>query len=328
MARARLTVEPLVTVELEDTTALPVRARRPAVLACALSAAVLAPLVDWLLLEGVLTNHQDPPLGHVLTYATWTPLLAGVLGGLVAFVSLRLPTSARARLASTIGLGTVSGVLQLALLFLASVPAEVVDRGVAALEVIVFACVFGTMGSIVNAPMGAVFGMLFVIATGPALWCEVRPSHDGPAWCWLSGASLLALATGLALGLLLALEGPYCQALFVVTLPSLGVALPLGSDLAWTRYLLAAPLALGAFAFALRGLWLHAALLRCAIALREDCHPPWKITTEPASETVVPLFALDRLRDTVVIVTRDAPGPYRAHPRPVAAIADRRSRAA
>lgn len=308
------------TTELDDTAALPARARRPALLACALTAAVLAPLVDWLLVDEVLTDHEDPALGHVLVYAVWTPLMAGALGGLVAFVTLRLRASAWARVASTIGLAAAAGVVQLGLLFLGSLPADVADRGLAGLECIGGGLMFGTIGSIVSAPMGAVFGMLFVIATGPAAWCDERPSHDGPAWCWLFGASILTLATGIALALLYALEGPYCQALFVVTLPSLGLAQPPGSDLAWTRYLLAAPLALGALAFALRSLWLHVALVRCAIALRHDRHPRWKITTEPSRDAIVPVFASDRLRDTVVIVAREQLVAYRGHPTPVASI--------
>jgi hypothetical protein len=292
-------------------------------MASALTAAVLAPLVDWILVTELLTEHEDPSLGHVLVYAAWTPVMAGVLGGLVAFVALGMRASAWARVISTVALAAVAGAVQLGLLFLGSLPADVADRGLAGLECIAGAAMFGSVGSFVSAPMGAVFGVLFVIATGPAAWCASRPSHDGPAWCWLSAAALLALSTGLALGLLDALEGPYCQALFVVTLPSLGLALPPGSDVAWTRYLLATPLALGALAFALRSLWLHVALVRCAIALRHDRHPRWKITSEPSRDAIVPVFASDRLRDTVVIVAREELDPYRGHARPLASISAR-----
>jgi hypothetical protein len=180
-----LAVEPLMTAELDDTHSLRARARRPAVLACALTAAVLAPLVDWLLIEEVLTNHEDPPLANVLAYPAWSPAMAGLLGGLVAIVALRDvdragTPSPLARVAATVGLGAVAGVLHLGLLAMASLPAEVASRGVEGLECIVGAAMLGTIGAIVSAPMGAAFGVLFVLATGPAAWCAARPLARRP----------------------------------------------------------------------------------------------------------------------------------------------------
>jgi hypothetical protein len=247
--------------------------------------------------------------------------MAGALGGLVAHLTFRV--GARWRVPATVGFGAAAGVLHLGLLLLATLPTEVATRGAGGLDVIGMAGVIGAFGSIVSAPMGAAFGALFLVTTWPATRSLEAPSHDGPAWVAGASALQLTLAAGIALALLHAAEGPYCQALFVVALPSLGVHLPEGSDLAWTRHLLASPLVIGALLAFARGLWLELVLSRCAHALRRDVHPRWRKTaTEASPQSVVPLLALERGRKLFEVVARDEAGPYRGASPALTAIAE------
>ena len=316
------------TTELAAPQVLAARARRPAILACALTAAVLAPLVDWLLVEEVLRNGADPWLADVVASAVWAPVEAAVLGGVVALLALHVQARPWIRVAATLGVAAVGGVLQLGLVMLAALPGEVARRGVEGLEGLAGAVMFGTIGSIVSAPMGAAFGALFLLALAPAAWSSARPSHDGPAWVWLAGAALLAVGFAVSLVLLHHLEDPYCQALLVVSLPSLGVHLGDGWDLAWTRYLLASPLAAGSLLFVARSLWLHLALARSVVALRRDVHPRWRIagpTEVLSTDDVAPLFAFASRTEAgdapLAVVAREATSPYRGQATPLASIA-------
>jgi hypothetical protein len=306
---------------LDDAPTLAARTRRTTVLACALTAAVLAPCVDLFLFQGAMSSGLDPELDAIIAYVLWAPVMAGALGGLVPHLAFRASPAYRG--IATIGLAAVAGVLQLGLLLLATLPGMVVERGVGGLDVLGVAAMIGTFGSIVSAPMGAGFGLLFLVTAWPAIRSMEAPSQDGPAWVSCAAGVQLAVASFIALALLHAAEGPYCQALFVVALPSLGVHLPDGSDVAWTRYLLAGPLVIGALLVLARGLWLELVLWRCARALQRDVHPRWrKTTTEASLETVVPLRTRDRARRLLEVVAREEVAPYRGTTAAITAISE------
>ena len=304
---------------LDDHACLAARARRTAVLACALTAAVLAPIVDLALFSG-MTHGLDPELRDVVSYSLWAPVQAGALGALVAHLALRARPGMR--VLATICVAAVGGVLQLSLVLLATLPAELARRGLGGLDELGMAGVLGAFGSVVSAPMGAAFGILFLLSVSPAARSIEAPSQDGPAWVDLAVAAQLAAATGLALAILAEVEGAYCQALFVVALPSLGLALPEGSDVAWTRYLLAAPLAMGALVSLARGLWELATIARCVRALRSDQHPRWRLSRVEASlGSVVPLLGRERAKRLLEVVARES-APYRGGEAVVTALAE------
>lgn len=305
---------------LHDVPTLAARTRRVAVLAAALSAAVLAPCVDLFLFQGGMTNGLDPELGAIVAYVLWAPVMAGALGGLVPHLAFRASPAYRA--VATIGLAAVAGVLQLGLLLLATLPAMVVERGVAGLDVLGVAAMIATFGGIVSAPTGAGFGLLFLVSAWPAIRALEAPSQDGTAWVSGAAGVQLAIAAAITLALLHGAEGPYCQALFVVALPALGVGLPEGSDLAWTRYLLASPLALGALVALACGAWRGLSLTRLARALRHERHPRWALTRVPANlENVVPLLGRERGRRLLEVVERET-APYRGSATAVTALAE------
>jgi hypothetical protein len=268
-----------------------------------------------------MSDERDPELGQVIAYMLWSRVMAGALGGLVPHLAFRAST--RWRLLATVGHAAVAGVLQLGLLLLATLPGEVAARGAVGLEVIGVAGLLGALGSIVSAPMGAGFGVLFLVSMFPASWSLDEPSQDGPAQVSIAAAVQLAIAAMIALALLLASEGRYCQALFVVALPSLGVELPEGSDLAWTRFLLASPLAIGALLALARGVWSLLAFARSVRALRRGEHPRWVLTLAEASqELVMPLLARDRGVRLLEVVAREDVAPYRGSTPAITAIAE------
>jgi hypothetical protein len=73
---------------LDDADTLRARARRAIVLSCALAGAVLAPLVDELILGGVFSDGHALTVGQLWGFGAWTVLLGAVLGGLVGHFGL------------------------------------------------------------------------------------------------------------------------------------------------------------------------------------------------------------------------------------------------
>lgn len=298
---------------LDDSPTLARRTRRPIVLACMLTSAVLAPLVDELILGGFFSEGYALTLRELVIYGAWAMLLSACIGGLVVHLSLA-DRHALGPVADTLGLSALGGVVQCTLVLLAPAVMRLVAAGSLAREAMALPVLGGTVGAIVSAPMGLAFGAVFLLAVRPTQALLAAPTHAGPAQAWRHAARVLVIASALSALVAFFLEGTYCQSLFLVVLPALDVAMPAQVDLAWTRLLLVpAPLALAATAAWLRGAWLTWRMTRTLAALRRGEHPRWVLApsaTTPPNAAIVPLREIDRA-SSFAVYERDADAPYR-----------------
>ncbi len=272
---------------LEDPQTLPLRARRPLIGAAALASAVLAPLVDEVVLGG-LSSMGRIDLDELLTFGLWGGLLGAALGGLVMRAALRPGRSPAAALGFALLAGIAYPVCLLAVPALRSLSTADVSELLRVLVIGPLAVTF--IGMIASVPAGFGFGLLFGAASLHARTFIDRPALDQVARGWASAALLLGIASGAAWFLAAAISGPYCQAIFYVILPALDVVPPEGTDVAWTRLVLfPAPLALAALtAWALS--WReHRRIQRLARDLAADTHPTWvldEMTTQGDGEVL------------------------------------------
>jgi hypothetical protein len=212
----------------DDTTRE--RARWTLQASAALVSAGLAPIVDELVL-GDATFVTEPRMSTTtLLYAAWAALV-GAAGGALA---VHLALDRRSPL-HVLWIATLVGILH---------PPLVLPQLIAHAESPVVALLGVTlMGTVVSAPAGLVFGVIFLAGLAGSR-------------TWLAVARMFAAAGAVALVLSIPLGGSYCQLVFFVLLPALGIEPPPGTDIEWTRLVVVpAPFvlaSLGAFLLARR----------------------------------------------------------------------------
>lgn len=294
------------TATLEPAT-LAARTRQPVLLATVIASAVLCPLIDELVLGGL--HRSAYRIDELALGLVWAACLGASLGGLAVHAGLRRGRGA----AHVVGFAALAGALYPVLFLGVGLLDELGRVGLEeAGRLLVLPLVLLLGGSIVSVPAGLVLGAIFAAGALPAHGALESPSHESPAIAWSGGARLLVGASALAMLLALGLEGRYCQLIFHTILPALGQHAPPGTDIAWTRLVLApAPLAVAAALFGLRGLLLRRALDATARALMATEHPDWVLTDVEGDSAALPLRARD-LAGNRVIRARTEGWPYRA----------------
>lgn len=292
---------------LDDQDTLRARARRTVLAAVAVSAAVLAPLVDELLLGNAI-SHGRMDAAWVFFAGAWAAITAALTATLAMHRALGSATPA-----AVVGFSVLGGVLYPVALFspgfLAGLPSGDWMRLLAMPFVVVL------LGGFFSAPAGLGFGFVFLSGIARIHGDLAQPTQETPARAWRAAA--LICASGALASLLLAviLAGSYCQLIFFVLLPALGIEAGEGTDLAWTRFvLLPAPLALASIAAFARAVWLERELTRTIALLRRGEHPRWILgasAAEGSREHVVPLRDRDRSTNARLVHQRDAQAPYR-----------------
>ncbi|MBN8612566.1 MAG: hypothetical protein J0L92_18370 [Deltaproteobacteria bacterium] len=214
----------------DDTIRTGVRVRM--ITATAIVSAGLAPIVDELVL-GDAMNEPRMSSGTLL-YGAWAALLGAIGGGLV----MRIALDRRSPL-HVLWLATLAGILHPPFL----IPQLILDSESPVLTVLAVVA----LGAAVSAPVGLGFGAVFLAGLAGVHADLTTPTRATRSRTWLAIARLFAAAAAVALLLSLWLGGSYCQLVFYVLLPALGLEAPPGTDLEWTRLLvLPAPFALAA----------------------------------------------------------------------------------
>jgi hypothetical protein len=309
---------------LDDAATLQKRVRRTLVLAAALSAATLSPLV---VARVVSLVDPDPSslLGARSLHVGWSALLGALLASAAVSRELRGTPAA----GGIVGRSTLAGIAYPACLFAPMLVARPWDGAAGAVLACVFAPIVLTIfGAIFSVPAGASFGAVFWSGVHLAGGSLARPAHDAVAHARSCGAAMLLAASGLAFVLAALLEGPYCQTLFFTVLPAVDVVPPEGTDAAWTRFLfLPAPLVACALAFSLAAFLERRRIARTVRALHDGTHPLWiadgaiDVSAEAVSG-ILPLRAADRRATRpLAIRARHERSAYRGGTAAIASIA-------
>lgn len=306
--------------QLDDDVTLRRRVRRTMIGAAAVASAILAPLVDEILLGGV------PGVGHltvssVLGIGGWAAALGALLGGLTMHHSLNAKPN------GVLWLAALAGAVYPALFLAGAFAPEFFHTPASGwLESIVLIALLALLGIVISAPTGFCFGLVFRTGSVSALGELERPSHESPARALGAAAKIFAAGAVLALCMSPFLEGAYCQLLYLVLQPALGAPeVPENTDLAWTVHLaLPAPLLLMSAA-ALVASWMQRRALRRTItALRAGTHPHWALSGPPGAHELgaaLPLRAGDREGQPLSVRARAEQAPYRDSPALVALLA-------
>ena len=260
------------------------------------ASAWLAPIV---LGMSTIVVGNVPMIHGTLLAAALSMLPAAALGGWA------MHAGAKARSwKTTLAVATFGGVLFLAAATTAylevMIGAESVGHG---LGLMVVAALFACFGTVVSAPTGFAFGLLFLAALHPMTRALEAPAQDTPARAALASASLLTLSSVLAFLALL----PIGQAYESFVQGDLHLAL--GS---WTRFpVLAGPLALAALAFALIGRFEKQAHQRTRRAIVEGLHAEYAPSELAPDVSAVPLTEFDRKSADLRVVLRRDVSAYR-----------------
>ncbi len=203
-------------------------ARRIVIGAAALASLGLAPLVDELILG---TGAFEPRMNATtLLYGAWSAILGALVGGQVVRSSLeRRPWR-------VLALAALGGTLHPAMLF-APVQLDELSRG-ELLDVVRMTGGILVLSTLVAGPIGLVFGLVFSAGVWPLQPHYAARSPHVVRHAWTASARIL-LAASVPAGLLAyVLAGSYCQLIFFLLLPALGLEAPPGTDIEWTRLVL------------------------------------------------------------------------------------------
>jgi len=304
---------------LETEETLRTRARRTIVAGAAFASAILAPLVDELVL-GDLFGHGRLDGGEVLTFGAWGALVGAALGGLTMWLGLRTRAAAH-----VVWIAILAGLVYVPSLLLGALLPSLATRGPSDLLGMLGGLLMATMvGVIASGPAGFCFGLVFAAGLVEIHGRLERPTQETPTRAVRGATRLFAAAALASLVLALPLEGSFCQLVFFVLLPTLGIEPASGTDIAWTRFvILPAPFALAALVTLARGAWLDRRMRRTVAALRRGDHPRWVLGDageRVVGDEVVALREEDAARrdDALLVHARDAEAPYRGRGRVVA----------
>jgi hypothetical protein len=297
---------------LETAETLRGRARRTIVLAAAIASAGLAPLVDELVL-GNAFGHGRMDAVPVLAFGAWGAVLAAAIGGATVHLSLRTDSAA-----NVVWLSILAGIAYLPVLLGGALVPELADRGVDdLLSMLGGGLLITVVGAIVSGPAGFGFGLVFLAGLAPLRPSIDAPTHELPARAHYAAGGLFGAASASAFLLSLAMTGSYCQMIFFVLLPALGVEAPPGTDLAWTCFVVVpTPFVVLSLAALARGAWLDRRMRLTVAALRRGDHPRWTLATSTAGcarRELVPMREHDAERRPIAqaVLARDALTPYR-----------------
>ena len=276
-------------------------------LAAMITSAILAPLVlgAFSLWIGSMNWAEGPPLPGItvalLAVAMLAMIPAACLGGLAMHRGARLRSEA-----STVGWGLIGGVLFLgaaacccALLSFdfANIPdleSALVGMGILILMTII--------GSIVSAPMGLAFGVLFLSALRPLLSRLEHPAVDTPATAMRFSSRMLLVASTVAFLCAATIQAPIATFMHD----------HLGMDSCWFGLVVfPSPLAFSAFAFALVDLLETRALYRTRTAILAGNHSEYTPGDIAPDADAVPLTEADRKSANKRLLQRRDASAYR-----------------
>lgn len=208
--------------DTRDDDALRARMRVILIASAAVASAGLAALADELLIGGAIGEARMS--FRTLAYGSWAALLGGIGGGLVMRAAL-----ARSSPWHVLWIAALAGVLHAPLLvFEMVIDAE--NPLFAGLGILL-------LGAPVGAPLGLVFGFVFLAGLTKVHGELAAPTDASLEHAWLAAAHTFAAASAVALLLAIPLGGSYCQLVFFVIAPALGVEVAEGTNLEWTRFL-------------------------------------------------------------------------------------------
>jgi hypothetical protein len=300
--------------ELEDGTRLRARAQRILTASAAISAAALSPVVCEMIFAQLAFSTRIQP-SYLLLGGVWSAALGALLASGVmtrAFHGRAVPSAG-----SVIAWAMLGGLAYPVLLLAPSGLRGLMSSSASeTLRLVVLGPIILTLvGAIISLPAGAAFGGVFWSGVSRMQSHLEKPAHDTVAHAWTSGAVGLAIAAAVLLGPVGLLEGSYCQVLFFVLFPALGVTPPEGTDLAWTRLVvMPAPLLASAAFFAWRGARHARTVARTVEALRAGTHPRWALEArgDATETTTLPLVGAHHPAvDRMLVVARDDGSPYR-----------------
>ncbi len=256
---------------LDDPHTLARRIRRPILIAAALVSAVLAPLVDQILLGSLVFEGGAVSPSDLVRSGLWAAGLAALLGAWAAHLVLRADRPGWLVLVTA----PLAGVLYLPLLLTPFLVPEILRSSASeALRIVSLPFVILVMGAVISAPAGFLFGLVFASGVVPAQRALAEPTHASPARSSACAAVMLGLAALLAVLLAGPLAQPFERTIFVAFQPLLEGAEVHG--LAWARTVLfPAPLVLAAVLFASSSAWQHRRLALTKRALADARHPLW-----------------------------------------------------
>lgn len=277
-------------------------------LAAMITSAILAPLVlgsVCLALGQMSWDESGSPNAitvEMLAAATLAMAPAACLGG---FVMHRGATSRNE--GAMLGWGALAGVLFLgACIGCAAIPAMISsdDSRATALDVLMIMLLATTIGSIVSAPMGFAFGLLFLIPLSPLTSRLAHPSTLTPADALCSGAVMLLVASGVALVCASTVQEPvaiFVQEHLALRAPWLALAL------------FPVPLALFACAFELQSLWETHTILRQRSAILSNTHAEYHPGEMEPGEGAIPFTELDRKAPKKRVLLQRSTSAYRGN---------------
>lgn len=164
--------------------------------------------------------------------------------------------------------------------------------------VVPFAICLPIVGSVVSAPMGIAFGILFLIGLEPLTRRLQRPAIDTPTSATLTSTLMLCVATGVAMLFAAANHVPVAHN---------HVAL----DAAWLARILLPALPMSTLAFAFVGLRETRALHRERSAILSGTHPEYLPGNIAPEEDATPLTERDRESGQKRLLVMRTPTAYR-----------------
>jgi hypothetical protein len=265
---------------------------RRVTLAAMITSAFLAPLILGTFCRGidsmVASDEGSGPSAitvELLTGAVLAMIPAACLGGFAMYRGATKRSEAH-----TLGWATVGGVLFLGAALGCVVLASRVFTGTAthtdsdSPAMLIWPLIMMILGSIVSAPFGAAFGVLFLVAQNRVTLRLEHPSADTPASAMRNSAAMLLLASGVAGLCAIAVRIPV--AVFLRS--------HLDLDAPWFAILLPAPLALSAVLFVLLGIQQTRSLHRTRQTILSGTHPEYYPGDIAPEEDAVPLTEADR----------------------------------
>lgn len=272
-------------------------------LAAMVASSILAPLVLGAVTLSIGSAFDGSGPGAISLKSLAAAALAMVPAALFGGFAMHRGASQRSE-SATIGWAVLGGVLFLgaAIVCSACTSAQATELPRVP-ELMMLAVMMTGIGSILSAPAGFAFGLLFLIALSAVVARLDRPAEDTPAHAALASTAMLFVAAAVSLVPASAIEADYFR--FVVT--HLGAGIP-----AWTRFaVFTGPLALTALAFLLVGLSEKRTYYRARRAILRGTHPEYYPGDIAPDEDAVPLTEADRRRANKRTLMRRESSAYR-----------------
>lgn len=257
--------------------------------AAALASGLLAPLVLVASFAALFGPHNGS-VGSLSGFA-WSALPAALLGAHAVHRSHR-------NIGRVLAWSALSGVLYLAsALVLGSYTLGTANL----LNTIALSLLLAVFGSVISAPTGFLFGLLFLLALTGQPQRLSRPSQDAPSEAAFAASRMLLVATVIA-----------CLFLLVLDVTEASSMLGLGPDVPpWVGIAIPAPTALGSLLFALVGMHEKRANQALRHLIARGTHPEYYPGDIAPGEDAIPLTAEDRKHTPKRLLVRRDASAYR-----------------